>query len=120
MESICYFFNDEQGRLLSDWSIDTLGFRFLTPRATENLIDKHSCRKEDFYFSLFDHLFRIFFLNVELGFSFIMAGKELAGAVFRAGIHFKSCGREKRALRKNQIMFRDKCTNCASKANLLD
>ena len=48
-----YFFLfgvDKQRRLLSDWSIHTLVPRFIAPRAAENLINKHGCRKEGFYF----------------------------------------------------------------------
>ena len=46
----------KQRRLLSDWSIHTLVPRFIAPRATETLINKHGCRREDFYLSLLDHL----------------------------------------------------------------
>ena len=54
------FINRQQRRLLSDWSIHTLVPRFIAPRATENLINKHGCRREDFYLSLLDHLFYSF------------------------------------------------------------
>ena len=49
---------DQQGGLLSDWSIHTLVPRFLAPRATESLINKHGCRSEGLY--LPDHLFYSF------------------------------------------------------------
>ena len=67
--------------------------------------------------------------NVQLAFSFKMAGKKVAGGVLRAGKRFffftcKSCGREKRALLSEKIKL---CfeTNArimeppAPKANLL-
>ena len=127
------FKGTHQMRLLSDWSIRTLVPRFLASRSTENLINKHGCRRDSLRRA--DALFgfvspaenategristflclitcsRVLFKSSKCSASVIFSEwreKKEAGGVLRARKRFffctcKSGGREKRALRTEKI-----------------
>ena len=98
---------------MSDWSIHTLVPRFIAPRATENLINKHGCRKEDFYrYLCLITRSIILFKNSTCSASvfFQNGGKRSGRRCFEGEKTFFSSivglgGREKRALRIEKIKF---------------